>query len=136
MHAVVHVRADLENALRSTPAVIEQNDHVGPLRELDRGSLPRVGVAAHGLDDFDRRLGPAYPLDDFGENFGVAGDLTHQRHGAALLVRQTVDIVRPFEHVAAASRRSIRLSVSNSPPAFWCATANGPSASARLFISR
>src|SRR5262249_13620988 len=66
MHAGVHARADLENALRSTAAVIEQNDHVGPLRELDRGSLARVGVAAHGLDDFDWRLGPAYPLDDFG----------------------------------------------------------------------
>src|SRR5262245_46514175 len=100
MHAVVHARTDLKNALRSTAAVVEQNDHVGPLRELDRGSLTRVGVAAHGLDDFDWRLGPAYPLDDFGENFGVAGDLTHQRHGAARLVRQSVDVARTFDHVA------------------------------------
>src|SRR5215813_9457428 len=79
MHAVVHARADLENALRSTAAVVEQNDHVGPLRKLDGGSLPRVGVATHGLDDFDWRLGPAYSLDEFGEDFGVAGDLTHER---------------------------------------------------------
>src|SRR5262249_41437781 len=102
MHAVVHARADLENALRSTAAVVEQNDHVGPLRKLDRGSLPRVGVAAHGLDDFDQRLGPAYALDDFGEYFGVASDLTHQRHGAAVFVRQSIDVVRPLDHVAAA----------------------------------
>src|SRR5215831_16242478 len=53
MHALVDARADLENALRGAAAVIEQNDHVGPLRELDRGSLARIGVAAHRLDDFD-----------------------------------------------------------------------------------
>src|SRR5262249_26770293 len=102
IHAVVHARADLENALRSTAAVVEQNDHVSLLRELDRGSLARVGVAAHGFDDFDWRFGPAYPLDDFGENFGIAGDLTHQRNGAALFIGQNVDVVRPLDHVAAA----------------------------------
>src|SRR5262249_48379735 len=102
VHALVHARADLENALRSPAAVIEQNDHVGPLRELDRGSLARVGVAAHGLDDFDWRFGPAYSLDDFGKDFGVAGDLTHQRDGAALFAGQSVDVVRPLDHVAAA----------------------------------
>src|SRR5262249_22916383 len=102
MHALVDARADLENALRSTATVVEQNDHVGLLRELDRGSLARVGVAAHGFDDFDWRFGPAYPLDDLGENFGVAGDLTHQRNGAAVFVRQSTDVVRPLDHVAAA----------------------------------
>src|SRR5262249_49481292 len=69
-HAFVHARANLENALCGAAAVVEQNDHIGPLRELDRGSLARVGVAAHGLDDLDRCFGPAYPLDDLGENFG------------------------------------------------------------------
>src|SRR5262249_60145949 len=93
---------NLKNALRSPAAVIEQNDHVGLLRELDRGSLARVGVAAHGLDDFDRCFGPAYQLDDFGENFGVAGDLTHQRNGASLFAGQNVDVVRPLDHLAAA----------------------------------
>jgi hypothetical protein len=75
MHMLIDARANLENALRSTAAVVEQNDHVGLLRELDRGSLTRVGVAAPGLDDFDGRLGPANSLDDFGKNFGVARDL-------------------------------------------------------------
>src|SRR5262249_25766904 len=102
MHALVDARADLENALRGAAAVIEQNDHVGPLRELDRGSLARIGVAAHRLDDFDWCLGPAYSLDDFGENFGIAGDLTHERNGALLCVLQSVDILRPLEHVALA----------------------------------
>src|SRR5262249_23718721 len=59
MHAVVDARANLKNALRSTAAVIEQNDHVSLLRELDRGFLARVGVAAHGLDDLDWCFGPA-----------------------------------------------------------------------------
>src|SRR6266404_5520375 len=86
MHALVDARANLENALRSPATVIEQNYHVSLLRKLDRGSLARVGVAAHGLDDLDRRVGSADSLDDFGEDFGVAGDLTHQRDGPALLV--------------------------------------------------
>src|SRR5262245_36558491 len=102
IHVFVYSRADLENALRSTATVIEQNDHVGPLRELDGGSLARVGVAAHGLDDLDRCFAPAYSLDDFSENFGVAGDLTHQRNGPALFVGQTVDLVGPLDHVAPA----------------------------------
>jgi hypothetical protein len=47
-------------------------------------------------------LRPAYSLDDLGEDFGVAGDLAHERNGAALFVRQHVDVVRPFDHVATA----------------------------------
>src|SRR5262245_40780284 len=65
-------------------------------------SLARIGVAAHGLDGLNRCLGPADSLDDFSENFGVAGDLTHQRNGAAVFVGQTVDVVRLFNHVAPA----------------------------------
>src|SRR5262249_33698383 len=102
MHALVDSRADLENAFRGAATVIQSSYHVSLPRELDRGSLARVGVAAHGLDDLDRCFGPAYSLDDFSENFGVAGDLTHQRNGAALFVGQTVDVVRPLDHVAPA----------------------------------
>src|SRR6266487_272667 len=101
MHAFVDSRADLENALRRPAAVIEQNDHASLLRKLDRGSLARVGVAAHGLVDLDWRLGAADWLDDFGENFGVAGDLPHQRNGPAVFAGQTV--VRALDHVTAAS---------------------------------
>src|SRR5262249_43693500 len=100
--ALVDARADLENALRGAAAVIEQNDHVGPLRELDRGSLARIGVAAHRLDDFDWCFRLAYSLDDFGENFGIAGDLTHERNGTSPFVGQKSEVVRSFEHVAPA----------------------------------
>src|SRR5260370_5691018 len=102
MHAFVHARADLETALRGAAAVIEQNDHVGLLRKLDRGSLARIGVAAHGLDDLDWCFRVAYSLDDLGEDFGVAGDLTHERNGPALFVGQKIEVVRAFEHVAPA----------------------------------
>src|SRR5262249_48948790 len=52
MHAVVHARADLENALRSTAAVVEQNDHVGPLPNLDGHSLPPLRATPHALSAF------------------------------------------------------------------------------------
>ena len=99
MHPFVETGANLEQALRGAAAIIKQNDQIGPLGNIDSSSLTRVRIAAHRFDDFDRRLGRLYSLQDLGENLRIARHLTDQRDRPELADRHSVDVVRPLDDV-------------------------------------